>query len=159
MDWSVSIRLTSQDIVFCRVAAVHVTYQNASGARLLQCLLLLFFLYSFSILSIGMIWVLLFQPANVKMYCLSKVIFSSSRHSYFTHSLATRFKLYYVCYHDFLFNAANFEFVCLCKIKIVIFTWYFLCMCVRVCVCVCVRACVVHASVLRGHLVNTTTLW
>ena len=51
---------------------MHDTYNDDSGACMLQCLLLLFF-YSFSILSrhdMGF----LFLPAIVKMYCLSKVI-------------------------------------------------------------------------------------
>ena len=48
VDWLVS--MTSEGILFRRVAAVHVTYHNDSGARMFQCLLLLFF-SSFSIFS------------------------------------------------------------------------------------------------------------
>ena len=58
---------------FGGVAAVHVSYHDDSDAWMLQCLLLLFFFYSFSILS-GHDLGILFWPAIVKMYCLSKVI-------------------------------------------------------------------------------------
>ena len=71
MDWSVS--MTSQGIASVEWQLC-MTYHDDSDACMshqLQCLLLLFFFYSFSILSRHDLGIL-FWHAIVKMYCLSK---------------------------------------------------------------------------------------
>ena len=87
------------------VAAVHVTYHDDSDACMLQCLLVLFFyffyfFYSFSILS-GHDLGILFSPAIVKMYCLSKVILLLFPASLFFSLLGHVFQIM------ILFNAAK----------------------------------------------------
>ena len=83
---------------------MHDTYNDDSGACMLQCLLLLIF-YSFSIHSrhdMGLKFFVLACHCKNVLSVKSNSVFSSSRQSYFTHSLGTRFKLYYVCNHDFV---------------------------------------------------------